>query len=220
VLHAPFLPTEVPTNSVQNTDPMVFGDAFIYSNCLQAAYVSLRTLTPGSMVLFGRYGRVDKRPSFSLDTCLVVDRVQKIAPTPFDPADYGSDLLTDAVLGPLFTEGARENLFVYAGARRSTETDRPFSFFPARLMDEPEALFARPELLPTEVLEGVISPGNMQGISRTSGLSSTDRDAIWDEVVRQVSDAGCGLGYRAFAPPMLGQDEAAALARKSPRPLP
>jgi hypothetical protein len=46
VLHAPFRPAEMPTRSVQNTDPMVFGDAFVYSNCLQATYRSLRTLSP------------------------------------------------------------------------------------------------------------------------------------------------------------------------------
>jgi hypothetical protein len=99
IVHAPFRPARWPTTPVQNTDPMVFGDAFIYSNCLQGTYRSLRTLSPGSMVLFGRFARTNGRPSFSLDTCLVIERMQTLAPAPIDPGNYGDDLLTDAVLG-------------------------------------------------------------------------------------------------------------------------
>ena len=62
VVHAPFRPIHRPSSSFQNTDPMVFGDAFVYSNCLQATYASLRTLTAGSLVLFGRFSRVHGRP--------------------------------------------------------------------------------------------------------------------------------------------------------------
>lgn len=80
VLHSPFRPATCPREPVQNTDPMVFGDAFIYSNCLQAAYRSLRTLTPGSIMLFGRFGRVAGQGSFSIDTCLVVDRREAFSP--------------------------------------------------------------------------------------------------------------------------------------------
>jgi hypothetical protein len=215
-LHAPFLPAETPTTSVQNTDPMVFGDAFIYSNCLQATYRTLRELPPGSMVLFGRYARPSGRASFSLDTCLVVDTVEKLDPLPFAESNYGSDLLTDTVLSPLFTEGGRETLSVYRGVRRSAQREKGFSFFPARLMDHPDPLFARPELKPTGALEGVISPGNMQGIKVTSGLTAGDRDLIWEEVAGQVTRAGCGLGHHAVAPPALSSAEAERVARAGP----
>ncbi len=219
IIHSPFRPAQPPTAPIQNTDPMVFGDAFVYSNCLQGAYRSLRTLCQGSMILFGRHARVDGHPSFNLDTCLVVDqRVETLEPVPIDVARYGTDLLTDAVLSPIHTEGAREKLTVYFG-RRSPDGGGPFSFVPARSVTDAPPLFARPALLPEGALQGVVSPGNMQGVKVTSGLSLAERDAIWEEVVRQVARQGCGLGYHAAPPPVLQPHEAEVVARGGPTPL-
>jgi hypothetical protein len=218
IVHAPFRPSERPAESVQNTDPMVFGDTFVYSNCLQGAYRSLRHLSPGSIVLFGRHAVVDG-PSFRLDTCLVIDRVESLAPVPMDDESWGVDLLRDAVLCPLHTEGADEPLSVYLGQVPSHLSKGSFSFFPARLARDSLALFARPELRPTGALRGVISPTKPQGIKVTSSLSITDRDAIWIEVVKQVTSQGCGLGYHASAPPVLEVHAAESAARRSPMPL-
>jgi hypothetical protein len=217
VVHAPFRPSERPADPVQNTDPMVFGDAFIYSNCMQAHYRALRTLNPGSIVLFGRYSRVAGIPAFGLDTCLVVDRMQRITPAPFDDT-YGSDLLEDAVIRPLFTEGARDDLTVYFGRGKSDERD-PFSFFPAQLMDGEPPLFARPELRPSGALEGIVVSGNMQGIKATWNLSTGDRDAIWREVVEQVTIQGCALGHHAAEPPRLDAGDAATMREGAPTTL-
>src|SRR5438445_3769079 len=187
VVHAPFRPASPPTRPIQNTDPMVFGDAFVYSNCLQPAYRSFRTLSPGSIVLFGRHARAGGRPSFSLDTCIVIERIEALRPVPVDVDSWATDLLTDAVLGPLHSEGAEGELNVYFGQRRPRDGAGPFSFFPARLMHDQAPSFPRPELSPTGALDGVISPRNMQGIKVSSDLSVIDRDTIWDEVVRQVT---------------------------------
>lgn len=219
VLHSPFRPATCPREPVQNTDPMVFGDAFIYSNCLQTAYRSLRTLTPGSIVLFGRFGRVAGQGSFSIDTCLVVDRREALSPVPFDVDSHGSDLLTDAVLSPLHSEEVDWELAVYSGVRRSSEVSGPFSFFPAQLMGDAPPLFARPELRPIGALDGIVSPNNMQGIKVTSNLSISDRDAIWNEVVRQVAQWGCGLGYHASPPPVLDDHAVGSVANDVPVPL-
>jgi hypothetical protein len=219
IVHAPFRPASWPTTPVQNTDPMVFGDAFIYSNCLQGTYRSLRTLNPGSIVLFGRYARTQRRPSFSLDTCLVIDRARTLAPAPVDPNSYGGDLLTDAVLGPLFTEDAQGDLSVYLG-RRPADGAGLFSFFPARLaVDSPPPLFARPVLSPAGALHGIISPGNMQGIKMTPHLRVTERDAIWAEIVAQVHQQGCGLGHHAVPPPLLEPHAAQSAALLAPAVL-
>jgi hypothetical protein len=193
---------------------MVFGDAFIYSNCLQHAYSSLRRLAQGSIVLFGRHSR---EPAFSLDTCLVVDRVEALAPLPFQPTAYGEDVLDDAVLSPLYTEGAIDAFTVYFGKTRADDGS-PFSFFPARLLDDPERFFARPRLTPRGALKDVISPENMQGINGRTVITA-ERDAIWQEVVRQVVEQGCGLGYRATAPPLLRSQTAEAAALEAPAPL-
>lgn len=50
-------------------------------------------------------------------------------------------------------------------------------------------------------------------------VPADDRDTIWDEVVRQVTEQGCGLGYHAPAPPVLSQVEATRAATGPSRPL-
>jgi hypothetical protein len=51
----------------QNTDPFVFGDAFLYTNC-RSPSAKLRRLTPGSVLLFGS----GPGAGFVLDTVFVV----------------------------------------------------------------------------------------------------------------------------------------------------
>lgn len=208
LVHAPFRPSTRPTSPVQNTDPLVFGDSFIYSNCMQAHYPALRSLPPGSVVLFGRFSRRGGRPAFGLDTCLVVEEARRLPPIPMEQGTYGVDLIEDAVLRPLYTEDAREDLNVFFGRRRDAGRAGPFSFVPARLrIDDGIPAFARPELSPVGALAGVMTPGNMQGI-KSSSHDAASRDAIWAEVVRQVVGQGCGLGYDLQVPPVL--DEAGA----------
>ena len=172
----------------------------------------LRSLNPGSVVLFGRYSRVDGVPAFSLDTCLVVDRMQRITPVPFEDDVFGRDLVDDVVVRPLFTEGARDDLTVFLG-RGKGDDGAPFSFFPAQLMEAGDPpLFARPELRPTGALEGIVVSGNMQGIKATWNLDADRVEAIWREVVAQVVQQGCSLGHRAAEPPILTQDAALAMS--------
>jgi hypothetical protein len=64
----------------------------------------------------------------------------------------------------------------------------------------------------------VISPKNNQAINNTAA-SPDKRDAIWQEVVRQVVEQGCGLGYSAAAPPLLTSHAAQAAALDAPTPL-
>lgn len=124
-MHAPFRQSGSPTRSVQNTDPMVFGDSFIYSNCMQGQYRALQGLPRGSLILFGRYARENGRPSFSLDTCLLVERVQLLPTTPFEPDSYGEDLVEDAVLRALYSEGFSGDLHVHFG--RACSADGAFN---------------------------------------------------------------------------------------------
>jgi len=67
-LHEPFWQTPSDTRSLQNTDPLVFGDRFLYSNCRQHRNRKLRHLSPGSIVLFGS----KLQREFVLDTVFVV----------------------------------------------------------------------------------------------------------------------------------------------------
>ena len=144
--HAPFRPDRVPLESVQNTDPMVFGDAFIYSNCLQAAYVSLRTLTEGSIVLFGRHSKVGGsrvQPRHMPGRSSASKRSRR---TRSMQRAYGEDILADAVLNPLYTEGAVDAFTVYFGrVRAAGDARHSASFRRARSMT-PDPHFARPRL--------------------------------------------------------------------------
>jgi hypothetical protein len=221
VIHAPFRPERPPRPSayLQNTDPMVFGDTFIYSNCLQDAFVSLKKLAAGSIVLFGRHSRAAGRPAFSLDTCLVVDRVEELRPRPFKRDTYGGDVVADAVLSPLYSEGGGDGMALYFGEMRAFGGGSPFSFVPARLLhDRNEHLFARPQLAPTGPLKDVVSPKKNQGI-KSALATLAKRDAIWQEVVRQVVQQGCSLGYRAAAPPLVDRGSAEAATLRTPAPL-
>ena len=212
-IHAPFRPPSPPATPFQNIDPMVFGDASVYSNCLQPSFPSLRSLAAGSIVLFGRYGREKKIHSFSLDTCLVVERVQTMRT---GGEGWGRDLLTDAVLRPLATEGWQGDLTVYFG--RSGPA-RPFSFFPARRFDQPSSLFARPKLMPSDEMMRVITPAKNQGVKITCGLREAQRDAVWQEVARQVTEQGGVLGYYASHPPVIAEGGARASAAGLLAPL-
>jgi len=63
-----------PKEWAQNTDPFVFGDHFLYSNCLQRTKfgpTQMTTLDRGSVILFGScIGKTE----FVVDTVFVVDR--------------------------------------------------------------------------------------------------------------------------------------------------
>ena len=67
-LHEPFWVSQPDGDRLQNTDPLVFGDRFLYSNCRQRRNRKLRELAPGSIVLFGS----KRRSEFVLDTVLVI----------------------------------------------------------------------------------------------------------------------------------------------------
>jgi hypothetical protein len=213
VIHAPFRPQRWPERSVQNTDPMVFGDGFIYSNCMQPAFRSLRSLSPGSIVLFGRYGRDSRGHSFGLDTCLVIESRESMLP---GGEGWGEDILSDAVLRPLASEGAAEQFTVYTGRIGPTE---PFSFVPALPVPAQPPLFARPLLSPVGALAGIVSPAKNRGIKVARGVSRGQRDAIWREVVGQVVEQGCVLGYHLSPPPLLSESQARAAASEAVAPL-
>jgi hypothetical protein len=216
IVHAPFRPADVPMRSVQNTDPIVFGDSFIYTNCRQGPHPVLRSLPPGSLILFGRLGREDGGASFSLDTCFVVDRVQPLPAIPFESVTYGEDLVQDAALCPLFAEGGPGELGVHFG--RSRAQGEVFSFFPAQPSAGKPSLFVRPELRPVGWLAEIISPGT-QGVKITHGVDERSRDAIWHAVVEQVAEQGCSLGYEAAPPPMLDEFDARRAADGNPAPV-
>jgi len=94
---------ERPTDSGprQNTDPWVFGDFFRYSNCKQSSQNALRTLAPGSVILFGS----SLNGNFVFDSVFVVRDSQPFFPAKPPEIDDAfrvctvESLLTDAECG-------------------------------------------------------------------------------------------------------------------------
>jgi hypothetical protein len=202
-VHSPVLPREEPKEARQNTDPLVFGNHFVYSNCQQGKRV-MRTLAPGSIIMFGRGMKVHGEYGFALDTCMVVDGPEKIVLSPAAVEPYGSDLLSDAVLGALLSDvGEGRAAFVYRGRtpRQDDPLGEPFSFVPAvRAAERPEG-FARPLIEPVGKLQDRITPTHKQGV-KTSPLSDPEHACeVWKEIVDQVRGQGLLLGTLVAAPP-------------------
>ena len=207
VFHEPLLPAERPAGSHQNTDPLVFGDRFLYTNC-RMGIRPLRGIPSGSLILFGRSAVVNDEPAFALDTCFVVDhRHDRITTEPGEARPWGEDLLTDMVIAPLQSGAAPEkatSIHHYVGRQYTPGMDSPYSFFPAVLHDDTPEGFARPVLEPTGLLADLINP-NLRMSVRTRVFSDPGavRD-IWQHVVDRVTEAGCVLGVHA-TPPARGE---------------
>ncbi|MDQ1305369.1 MAG: hypothetical protein QG671_1200 [Actinomycetota bacterium] len=174
----------------------------------------MRTLAPGSIVVFGR-GSHAREPGglFTMDTCLVVSEFDATVSASL-PESYGADLVADAVVSAFVSEstppatssgraptvGSRPLGTVLYGGRTVDEAgpDEPFSFFPAaRAVDGPEAGFPRLRITPTGALKDLVNPMHQQGIRATRIDSADQMHQAWSEIVRQVAAAGLLLGTRA-----------------------
>lgn len=204
--HQPLLPAERPTSSHQNTDPIVFGDSFGYSNCKQYKK-AMKEMPHGSLVLFGRGMKIHGERRFVLDTCFVVNhgtptRVARDATQP-----WGESLLHDMVLGPFTPVDDHEwHLTDYRALMHSPGMTDFFSFFPAVVDDAMPEGFARPVLRPNGALRGRLTETLMMGIKPTTLADLDEAHAVWHEVVRQVQAQGCQLGVYA-EPPQRGSLE-------------
>lgn len=68
-----------------NTDPFVFGDHFYYTNCKQQSYPMLRTLTNGSIIIFGSE---KNKTDFIIDTVFVIGNRETVENYHLHPTDY------------------------------------------------------------------------------------------------------------------------------------
>jgi len=82
--HEPFYVLPRSYDGLQNTDPFVFGERFLYAVCLQRPFPQLRLLSRGSVILFGS---CQGGSAFVLDTVFVVDHWLD-----YSKANYQDDL--------------------------------------------------------------------------------------------------------------------------------
>lgn len=206
VLHEPYwlAPSAGPIEW-QNTDPWVFGDRFLYSNCKQHTSnqpdrqpSALQRLPRGSVILFGS----GRQSQFVIDTVFVVAGTAGA----FVPAAGRGDLPIDDA----FEVCTRQRLAGYAphiagsdytlikGATPDDPVDGMFSFVPCRVDGDADMRFARPVV----DLPGIVNPKSTQSPSGAKEMRPLAQivDA-WRTVVDQVRRVELELGIHFKTPP-------------------
>lgn len=179
---------------LHNTDPFIFGDRVLYSNCMQKHRKNLRRLERGSVIVFGSC----KKHGWWLDTVVVVA----------DYADYRAEdartalagVVPDAFLevtgGPLADNDTAEAFRLYRGATHDDPVGGMFSFFPAAPADG-SAGFERPAI---DLPEAFFTKGLGQNCKISGGLATETLVGLWRSIAGQVLNAGLLLGANAVPP--------------------
>lgn len=179
-LHEPYW--QVPTfrRGLQNTDPLVFGERFLYSNCRQRRNQKLLRLAPGSLTAFGsKLGG-----GFVLDTLIVVggsgrwfqaDHVEHLAPP---------EWVSDVVFDRLGRAHPSDRFRLYEGTRWDDPGTAIYSFVPCMPYGPDGAPFERPVL---DLGSRWISPNLAMG-AKVTPADASELAGLWQDIVRQVID--------------------------------
>jgi len=187
-LHRPVWESPAAEGTRQNTDPWVFGDSFRFSNCRQLTWrgrpSSLQKLTPGSIILFGS----TIGGEFALDTLFVVKDSRPFSPGELPQTDEAFRFCT---LESLLTTGKpRDPFTLYRGATYEARINGMYSFVPCRRADADNARFPRPSIS----LPGYVNQKSTQSARCIKGRSQAIVQEQWENIQKQVLDAGCLLG--------------------------
>ena len=179
---------------LHNTDPFIFGERMLYTNCKQSSFPVLRRLDRGSVIAFGSM----KNYRWILDTVFVVaESVEYTAPEArIALADHASDVFLEVTAGPL-TDNEETGLFrFYRGATPEDPVDGMFSFFPAMIAGGSRG-FERPSIyLPKPYFTETFR----RGVKSSCDLAYSTLFGIWESLVEQVLNAGLVLGTHAALP--------------------
>jgi hypothetical protein len=214
-IHEPLLERPSSFRGLQNTDPYVFGERFLYTGCQQhtnggRTETQLRRLRRGSVILFGSCRDLSR---FVVDTVFVVAR--------HVDHSFGDhhDVLREVVdgeywavtLGPWYAEGDSEMSFrLYLGATPNDPVRGMFSFVPCIPAEgDLDARFARPEIR----LPDVITPHLRQGKKITKLHRPEEAISLWTEVRAQVERADLGLATTLITPASFPQTSEAQTGR-------
>jgi len=208
----PYHVPKVNYRGLHNTDPFIFGERFLYSNCGQTSSnkAGLKHLAQGSVIAFGSGKEINGRRRWMLDTVLVVrDFIDyEMCEARTELKGWASDTFLEVVGGPLSDYDGETScsgacgpiagrLRLYRGATPDDPVEGMFSFFPA-VPAGGEKGFPRPLIdLPGEYF----NPGSWQAPKGLGfGRSGDELSGQWKRLVRQVHDAGLVLGTHADLP--------------------
>jgi hypothetical protein len=196
-LHRPYWVEPATGGFRQNTDPWVWGDRMIYSNCKQITGperrpTSMQRLTRGSVICFG--STIDGE--FCADTVFVIASAEPWVPA--EAADLDVDDAFKTCTGRSIARGrdAHLSLILYRGATVDDPVESMFSFVPARRADAANPRFPRPP-----IQSGFINPSSRQSTWGSKRPLSMDtlRDT-WEAVRHQVLAADLLLAVRLQTP--------------------
>ena len=229
--HPRFLwrPYYIPKDNYQglhNTDPFIFGERFLYSNCGQTSpkKAGLRHLGQGSVIAFGSGKKIDGAWRWMLDTVLVVrDFVDYDVPDArVVLEDWAPTTFLEVTGGPLTDSGecapkscapTSTQLRLYRGATPNDPIHGMFSFFPA-MPAGGDTGFPRP------LVDLADEYFNLKLLRAPKGLpkerTCVELFDLWERLVTQVRDAGLVLGTHAELPERCGdRSDLAALDHAS-----
>lgn len=209
-MHKPFLEingtsTYQDIDEYANTDPFVFGDHFIYSNCRQMITYNgqkkpsrLCSLQVGSVILFGSALKVPF-PHFALDTVFVVGDSKQ-----YVPRNYKKGLNTfipenfERIMG--FEQWPDEFIDLQFRCYHGVTADKPingmYSFVPCKPYNGIHVGFPRVILTNRDfaAFGNIIIDKLSQNYHNTALDNISESKRIWDKVCQIVRQQGCERG--------------------------
>ena len=202
--------TDWDNDCCQNTDPFVFGEAFIYSLCqqwreykkghLHTTYLS--RLPIGSLILFGSKVMLDtgstKEDAFALDTVFVVGDSRPYTIKNYEtdlagfiPKDYGYIMGFDYARGA----GVSMNIRCYKGATPSNPVNGMYSFSPCQVADPKGGKsFHKVMIKKTDGLNDYINVKVQQGFKGSITIPDSEAQKVWTKVCEIAENQGCLQG--------------------------
>ena len=186
---------------LHNTDPFIFGERFLYSNCRQprgSKASGLAHLGRGSVIAFGSGMKIGSERKWVLDTVFVVadSRAYTASEARRALADMAPEAFLTVTGGPL--EDNEEAFFrIYVGATRDEPVDGMYSFFPAMLAYD-NVGFPRPLItLPCKYF----NPKSWQA-PKGLGHECTGEEirGLWNSLVSEIYRNRLVLGIHAKLP--------------------
>lgn len=206
-IHEPCYVVPESYKGLQNTDPFVSGEEFLYGFCKQPTFGQLAKLKPGSIILFGSC----KGGGFVLDTLFVVGNRPHVDHSSAKdlkgqeghiPQEY-----MEVTVRPWYESVGKANgcarpqkCRLYFGATPDNPAHNgTYSFFPCQPYEAGSRGFARPKIDLIIDCEHVINPRKRICVKFTA-LRLDAMKSLWDRVVEQVKGRHLELGVYAQMP--------------------